>query len=374
MDKEIIIRRSRVRNKQNKHTHLHINDKYLGEGSFGCVISPEVKCNSKENIINNQSNTTQFVSKIFTEKENYEKEVNASKVLKTVDKTGKNILLPYKNCEITSEEVLKNKQATNCEELEFYKNKKTHHLYQLIMPYGGIRYDTYFEQHKPSLKEFFSISEPLFKALLLLEEKKICHYDIRGANVLIGSNKKAIIIDHSLIITFAKLYHSSNIRRLKKSYYPYPPECIAYYKLYMNNNKQDSYSDEEFIYNQFNDSINSYGERRYEAYISLINEKTLYANIDVLLHKLKEIVKNNKTNHQSKLYEFMEKYANKLDVYSVGMLIVTVYKYINYNGVSKKIKDEFIKFIKQLIDPNVITRVTPKEAYEIFTKLNMQLK
>ena len=370
MDKQININKTHVKNKKNS---AHNNDKYLGEGSFGCVLKPEVKCSSKENIINKQSNTTEFVSKIFTEKENYEKEVNASKVLKTVDKTGINILLPYKNCETTSEEVFKNNQAANCEDLEYYKNKKTHNLYQLIMPYGGVRYDTYFEHNKPTLKEFFSISEPLFKALLLLEEKQICHYDIRGANVLIGSNKKAIIIDHSLIITYAKLYSFSNLRRLKKSYYPYPPECIAYYKIYTNTNKNDSYNDEEFIYNQFNDAINSYGERRHEAYISLINEKTLYTLLNVIIHKLKEIVKTNKTKYQSKLQEFIEEYANKVDVYSVGMLIVTVYKYINYNNVSKKIKDEFIKFIKQLIDPNVMTRLTPKEAYNEFIKFNTRV-
>ena len=370
MDKEInIIRKNIKKSKSSQHK----SDKYLGEGSFGCVLTPEVKCKSKDTIINNSSKTQKSVSKIFTEKENYEKEVNASKVLKTVDKTGTNILLPYKSCETTSEEVFKNIQAENCEDIEFYKNKKTHQLYQLIMPYGGVRYDTYFENHKPSLKEFFSISEPLFKALLLLEEKHICHYDIRGANVLIGSNKKAIIIDHSLIITYAKLYNSSNLRRLKKTYYPYPPECMIYYKIYTNNTN-NSYSDEEFIYNQFSDAINSYGERRYEAYISLINEKTLYTILDIIIYKLKEIVKTNKTNYESKLHEFMKNYANKLDVYSVGMLIVTIYKYINYNNVSKKIKDEFIIFIKQLIDPNVITRVTPKEAYDIFTKLNAQLK
>ena len=376
--------------KKSKSKSNHINDAYLGEGSFGCVLTPEIKCTGKETIINKESKSKKTVSKIFINKEDYDQEIMASKIIKKVDSTGKNILLPYKSCEVKPEDILKNNQAYKCDKIS-YKNKLKN-LYQLIMPYGGRRYDDYMRQYTPSLKEFMYISEPLFKALILLEEKQICHYDIRGANVLVGSDRKAIIIDHSLIIKFAKLYNSKNLRRLKKSYYPYPPECIVYYQIYKYKANND-----DFISTQFDESINSYGEKRYEAYKSLISNDQIDDALNNVTAKLITIVNTNEitnantneitnantnadnkeeiteTAYQRELYTFITKYTNRVDVYSVGMLIVTVYLYIDYSGVSKNLKEEFKTFIKQLIDPNVFKRVSPSEAYENFKKLYSKL-
>ena len=349
----------------------HSNDKYLGEGSFGCVLKPEVKCTANEQIINKEigKKTKQMVSKIFINKEDFHKEIYASKELQNVDKEGNNILLPYKHCETDSKEIFKNSKANNCEELEYYKYKDKHKFYQLIMPYGGIRYDEYFKHNIVSLKQFFYISEPLFKALIDLENNKICHYDIRGANVLVGTDKKAIIIDHSLIIDYNNLYSAKNLRRLQKSYYPYPPECIVYYKVYTD--KKDI---NNFIQYKFEDGLNSYGETRYKAYMSIISNTEIKQGILNIYNKLTHIVLAHDKSYQNELYKFMNNYANMVDVYSVGMLLVTIYKYIDYTGVSKSIKDDFILFIKNLINPDVFSRLTPKDAISTFNKLNSRIK
>ena len=346
--------------------HKHINDAYLGEGSFGCVLTPQINCTGKETIINKASKSNKTVSKIFIDKEDYDQEIAASRIIKKVDSTGKNILIPYKSCEVKPKDIFKNNQAYKCEKLSYKNNVQN--LYQLIMPYGGTRYDEYIKINRPTLKAFLSISEPLFKAALLLEEKHICHYDIRGANVLVGTTNKAIVIDHSLIIPYDKIYASTNLRRLKKSYYPYPPECIVYYQIYKYKDNIDN-----FISDQFNESINSYGEKRYESYKSLINNEQINEALDTVTAKLIVIAKNKESIYQHELYTFMTKYANRIDVYSIGMLIVTVYLYIDYSGVSKKLKDEFKTFIKQLIEPNVFERVNPSEAYDNFKKIYNKL-
>ena len=351
------------------------NDKYLGEGSFGCVLKPEVPCLGKAVIINKTSNTEKQVSKIFTHKEDFNKEINASKTLQKVDPTGTNILLPYKSCQVSYNDITKNKQAYNCEELEYSKKRD---IYQLVMPYGGVRYDEYIKQYKPSLKAFFSITEPLFKALLLLEKNNICHYDIRGANVLVGNNKKAIIIDHSLIIPYSNLYSEKNLRRLKKPYYPYPPECIVYYKIYMDKDIETNYS---YISTQFEDSIRGYGENRYDAYKSLVNMKDIKYGLQSTIKSLTTILQTTKTNgvenvsdYKTALYNHMSAYANRVDIYSVGMLIVTIYNYIDYANVSESIKTTFIQFIKDLINPNVYNRLRPKEAYVRFNTIYASVK
>lgn len=349
------------------------NNKYLGEGSFGCVLTPEIKCKGKETVIHKSKGAKNFVSKIFIDKNYYTKEVNASKILKKVDPSGKNILLPYKTCEVSTTDIYKNNEAMQCEELSYYKNNPKHHLYQLIMPYGGIRYDTYFKKNRPTLKDFFHISKPLFEALILLEKKSICQYDIRGANVLVGSNNKAIVIDHSLIIPYKKIYMASNLRRLKKAYYPYPPECIVYYQIYT---QQDSLS--TFLYTQFDESTHSYGETRYNAYASFIDPGYIKDALTTMHTSFKNIVTKyenaNVSTYQNKLYKFITPYANRIDIYSVGMLIVTIFQYINYTGVSKNIKDDFVQFIKKLIEPNVFKRYTPTEAINNFNELLVRLK
>ena len=372
MDKEINIKKHKNNTTTTKNTKTtHSKDKYLGEGSFGCVLKPDIKCIANENIINKsyEKNIHNMVSKIFVDKEDFDKEIAASKQLKKADPNGENILLPYKSCDTTSKEIFKNIQANQCEELEYYHNKETHKFYQLIMPYGGTRYDEYFKNYTVTLKEFFNISEPLFKALIDLEKQKICHYDIRGANVLIGNDIKAIIIDHSLIIDYSKLYSAKNLRRLKKSYYPYPPECIVYYKVY-----NDKENNDNFIEYQFDNAINSYGETRYEAYKSIITTKDIKSGIKKIYTALINIVSSHELSYQNELHKFMMQYANMVDVYSVGMLIVTVYRYIDYTGVSKSIKDEFIAFIKHLVHPDMFSRLTPKTALNTFNKINARLK
>jgi serine/threonine protein kinase len=355
--------------RQNKNTHQR--DKYLGEGSYGCVLQPEVKCVKGEISINKATKSSDTVSKLFSDKEDYIKELNAVKLVKKVDTTGTNILLPIKGCETTTEEVFKNNGAYNCEDITYSKNAQTNNIYQLIMPYGGIRYDEYIKKHNIKLKEFFAISESLFKALIALNNKKLCHYDIKGGNVLVN-NKKAIIIDHTLVIPFTNVYTEKNLRRLKYAYYPYPPECIAYYKIY-----KYKINDDDFVNYQFNETLTGFGERRYNAYKSLIKKETYTNAINNIVVKLENIVKNaanTNKKYQDDLYDFMTPYANRIDVYSVGMLIVTVYEYIDYSNVNKKIKDEFVAFIKKLIEPDVFTRLTPKEAYEQFTGLYNKLK
>jgi hypothetical protein len=56
------------------------------------------------------------------------------------------------------------------------------------------------------------------------------------------------------------------------------------------------------------------------------------------------------------------------------MLIVTVYKFIDYTNVPKNIKNDFILFIKNLIQPDMFKRLTPVDALDTFNKLNMRLK
>jgi len=120
-----------------------------------------------------------------------------------------------------------------------------------------------------------------------------------------------------------------------------------------------------------------------EAYKSLISNDQINEALNNVTAKLVSIANTNtnahnkedikETSYQNELYTFMTKYANRLDVYSVGMLIVTVYLYIDYSGVSKNIKDEFKTFIKQLIEPDIFKRVSPLEAYANFKKLYSKL-
>ena len=110
------------------------------------------------------------------------------------------------------------------------------------------------------------------------------------------------------------------------------------------------------------------------AYTSLITSTEITVAIDDIRKKLMNIVKMHKNTYQSELYKFMSEYANRVDVYSVGMLIVTIYQDIDYKGVSKKLQDEFYSFIKNLINPNMFLRFTPKEAYENYNKLYLRLK
>jgi serine/threonine protein kinase len=345
----------------------------LGKGSYGCVYSPAIKCESNDDSsklamsVSNRK-TRREVSKVFVNDDAYKKELKAVRLAATVDPTGQSLLLPTKACKITRDQLDRVKDAKKCSKI-YEESPRKRTFYQLTMPYGGKRFDHALKEMMFGVpfEDFLDMIEPLMQALISLEKQKVCHNDIKGANALLTPQGKGIVIDHTLMVPFSSVYAPSHYRRLKMDYFPYPPE----YKIVHHILHSDSDSDSDHAYNlvsNFKHSLKDFGNDRYEAYKNFVSEKTL----DAALKKVQGVLQRQLHDKDSNdVIEIMSQYVNKVDVYGMGMLFVTVYKYINFSREKNHLvaRKKLSKLVFSMINPDVTCRATPEEAMSMYKSL-----
>lgn len=327
----------------------------LGEGGFGCVIQPSLPCDKKtsdktltfSSTLSKKQRTVKnkTVSKLFADKKDFMEEVVASRKVAAIDPVGELMLLPTKGCKVSRNALQKNPAVRSCKSID----ARVQNVYQLHMPYGGMRFDEYVKSNVMTSTGLLRLMTPLFKALLLLEKRKTCHMDIKHSNVLIRpSDNHPIIIDYSLITPYKHIYSMENIRRLRHAYFPYPPEFQIF---------ADTHDD---VGDQVKKNLKSWGRSRYQLYLKYVSAKELNTAISDVVRLL------GAAPGREKKKEWVDSYCNRIDIYSVGMMIVELSEYLD-DGLKGNVS--FKQFVKSLIHPNVTKRLTPKQAMDFVEKM-----
>jgi serine/threonine protein kinase len=254
--------------------------------------------------------------------------------------------------------VLNHASARDCKILDHYHRSQP--IYQLIMPYGGERIDKYFQRRRDeknpcSFREFLDIVASLFEGLIMMDNKKTCHQDIKSSNVLITREKRAIYIDYSLMLPYDQLYAKQNLHRLRYTYYPYPPEYKIVYLLLVGCNADCPFNN-EVVQNIF-----KFGDARAKQYFTFVSEAEVYRNLNLLMRKMLSL---KMTKHQ--LLEWIGRYANRVDVYGLGTCLVDLSRYVT---VKEESRERWSHFVKGMIHPDVRKRFTPRQALHVFTIL-----
>jgi serine/threonine protein kinase len=301
----------------------------LGEGSFGCVYKPTIPCKKKKKQIRSSASGKSDVGKIFVDKTDFDTELKLAKLVTTIDPTGKTMIVPTEHCETDMSLVSSSYSTPQCSALDDVSPKQP--LYQLMMPYGGDRLDTYMKKHDVSLQQFLILLLPIMEGLVLLEKNKYCHQDIKPSNILVTAAGKAMLIDYSLMVKFADVYSDTNMHYLKHTYFPYPPEYKAYY--YRNEGASTI-------------------EAEIKKNVSLYDGK--YTRV------FTRAWKNKPTIHNAKAV--LVKNVNKVDIYSVGAVIVRMAEYVDRKTAPAKLQKQFDQLIDRMIDIDPQSRITPSDA------------
>lgn len=321
----------------------------LGEGSFGCVLKPPVKCASKETIIKKTSGKT--VGKIFSDKVDFRVEVDASKKIAKIDRKGSHILVPTSYCKTTKGAVEMHPAADGCEMMQSrWAYPASLPMYQLVMPYGGQRYDKYLRLNTVDMHTFIQHVIHMLEGVLKLQRHGICHQDLKASNLLITDTGTVLIIDYSLMMPFADIYSKKNLRRLYHSYFPYPPEYKIFYLVYKHICEG---KDCDMALPQVMKNLEHYGERKLELM------QKLHGNMEesvAALYKETSKIKD-------KLPTAFHKYAKKVDVYSIGAIMVDMDKYVTKYGVSKAEMRKYYEVMKGM------TMIHPKERLTVMQAL-----
>ena len=189
-----------------------LGGKILGEGTYGCVFHPPIKCSGESR---RRSGVGKIVRNIYDANE----EINIAKQIRKIDPKGKFTNPMINDCMIKKSNITK-KDEDNilCGATSTLNDDKTYK--QIIYKYKGQ------DLLSTDNTDFMRYSN-LINGLKILQQHKICHRDIKEENILSLKNKY-IYIDFGLTTKMNGVYTEQETGILMYDYLYYPPEFKIY--------------------------------------------------------------------------------------------------------------------------------------------------
>ena len=215
-----------------------MTSKVVGEGTYGCVLKPPLKCISDKKIDYNDK-----VSKImlYYDAKNEENEYANINNIKDLDKyaiTGPTYCKPLLDNNFDN-----SAKKCNNENIKSTFRYKKHNLSMLLLQDGGINIHDYIikvfpKQTLNEKKIFLTSLINLFDGLLFFQSNNIVHRDIKLLNMVYNvNNGKAKYIDFGLMTKSDKLRKNckASIENIAISWSYFPPENSCSNKRHFDN-------------------------------------------------------------------------------------------------------------------------------------------
>lgn len=343
----------------------------IGEGTYGCVHKPSLKCNTSKKI-----NYTNKISKLMSKKA-ADEEIKEYLKINKLDKDNNHYLGMPSKCLIkqnkeTVDEIKKCTKSSN-----FLKN--TNNLRLLVMNDGGINLSDIFNNEfiNYSIEEKIHISEliiifmyDIFNNLLFFNKKELYHRDIKLENIVFNINEKKInIIDFGLMNSMDDILRDASNDKYQLDVVWW---SLAPYSLFINKYGYDKAIKLQSSYNWF----------------SRFKENNKLINGDQIKYFFKRITKNNSLDITilrqdlfKQLYECMVSLKNTshkkfvsnaiplLDVHNLGMVLFELVGYTKPYINDPELMNNLIILAKRMINFNVSTHITLKEAFSEYKNI-----
>jgi len=213
-----------------------MSNKIVGQGTYGCVIKPALKCDSDETKIKDKDYKNK-VSKIMLDR-HAEDELKELEFLSKLDGVDKYAISMPKICNPKLDSKF-NKIVQKCkspptEYVHYYFRNKQSRLKQLLLENGGINmldsakilFDTK-KMDTNELKIFYTSFLNLFDGLLFFNKNKVIHFDIKLINLVYNfETGLSKYIDFGLMKTHEKVIkeYTNNNAGYAIRHFNWPPE------------------------------------------------------------------------------------------------------------------------------------------------------
>lgn len=353
----------------------------LGKGSYGCVFKPGLKCKGDKS-----KKGEKTLSKIYFRDKGLEEatsEYYLNSKIKEIKNYDKWASIYTRKCSPTSydEMLTEDPEVDDCKNL--YNNPN---IVMLQGEYGGEDLDAYmvdnvYNNYNNSsfidkYHTYLCMFKNVLKGLSDMNKHNMCHMDIKYGNLVI--NKGIIkLIDFGLSNNSANNVGEINKRayselhHISRFYPPYPPEYIY----------SCTYYDYEKILNKELEML-KYGE--YRSYHDLLKniQEELIQDVPDFGKYIKNLIIDNLENPLSN--EEKKDLYDKVDIYSIGMLFIYLFKHINekYDIIDEdvirifnnpKIRP-FIDLSMKMMALNYKDRISADEAYKEYCEILRRFK
>ena len=335
-------------------------DKVLGQGSFGCVLYPNVVCDYNQERYRPPTSEP-MVSKVFVKNDRYYKlEQAIARKIASWDPRGKYLIVPIESCMTKRYHVEQNKAFSKCDEIP----KDMDRFPQIVMPYAGDNlYNIITKYYINNSKKFpvenwIRMLNNILLGVYVLIKNGYLHQDIKAENILVR-NGIAKLSDFGLTVPYNEVYDYHKNERIDYSYYYYPPEYL--FASYYYKHKCYDICNESDMLELWNEYITYIGPK---AHINYLN----YLNDDSIENKLNTILYNYQQNPKEWFLRTIN-YIDRIDLYSVGMTCVSIEHLLDFSNISPECYNKYTTLVLGLIEPEVEKRFNIYQAYQFYREL-----
>lgn len=322
----------------------------IAEGGYGCIYYPSLNEFGEEETNNN------FVSKIQIINDNALNEIYIGNIIKNINGYI-NHFAPVIDSNNLNQKKISYNNINKCSIIK--SKKKQDKITILKMDYiDGTTFDQHIIDEKNNRELTFNIINSFIhitKAIKILIENKIVHFDLKEDNIMFNKKRKLpILIDFGLSRKFNNIENlSKNFDSLKKYFYIFAPRYYIWsieihFLCYLINVKQNVSNDDIInIVNQYikkNPIFNYFSPDFVLKYKNLCIQQLKYYNLFDINNRIKKILSFWKT----------------WDSYSLSIMFLRIICILNYTGFSK---NNFTTFFSEILIKNI--HPNPKKRYSI---------
>jgi serine/threonine protein kinase len=336
--------------------------KLLGQGTYGCVFYPSLKCSSTSKDVNDKK-LESGVSKVFKKESHMVEELVETQKIKTMDRKGKFTNKVLGSCGVSSSSIDKN-EIERCRISK--KGLSNRNLYQIVYEHKGVDLNHFIKTTPYAIEETFHYIHNLLKGIKILIDNKYIHLDLKPDNILITDTNKALLIDFGLGRLFKNLYDMKESDfLLSYDYTWYAPEFKVYYNLM---DEDGMSTDSSFLKTLIKQTSKNYDD---EELFDRYSVKTELKSFVSKLGKDRQDIE--KSDSALKLY-FDRNFAHKADVFAIGMVMHKILKHSDADLNDFELEENFKDIIFRAAHPNPFERYTIDELIENFEEKMMPYK
>jgi len=346
------------------------SSKVIGEGSYGCVHKPALKCKNK-----NYDPDPNNVSKLLI-KRHADAELKEFKLIQKADKKEDFYLGEPDSCDVDKGE--KNKTAIN--DCRRFDSKNINNYKLLLLKNGGADLTGIEDKFKSmpenrltarKMEEFWLDMSRILYGSKVLMDKKFVHHDLKQQNIVYNDETGRVnFIDFGLMTTMLKMKNAAN-----KNDYPYgihwsfPAEVILYNKL------------------EYRELIDFEGQQKLQHIRNLFRKYYTYA-FNQVEHYMHDYQRETQKELRARTWQgfvkmchvlkksdydlFLKTSMETLDNFGIGFSLLSMLTRTQ-KFIDKKLVNDLSYLFNSMIHSNVFQRPSPTEViikYETILKSN----